>query len=137
MIRSPLSWRTIVALPATLVAAATTLAQSPALGNGPQVTIDAGAVVGVQDTSTGVSLFRGIPYAAPPVGELRFRPPGAVAPWAGSRAATAPGAACTQFDSCADTYLELGPEIAARRGLRKAEYDVLDALARARSEVRP
>ena len=41
------------------------------------------------------------------------------------------------YDARADTYLELGPEIAARRGLRKAEYDVLDALARSRGEVRP
>jgi hypothetical protein len=41
------------------------------------------------------------------------------------------------YDARADTYLELGPEIAARRGLLKTEYDVLDALARSRGEVRP
>jgi carboxylesterase type B len=98
MIRSLLSWRTTVALPGVLLAAAALRAQSPTPGAGPQVTIDAGAVVGVRDTSTGAFLFRGIPYATPPVGELRFRPPRPVAPWNGVRAATTPGAACTQFD---------------------------------------
>ena len=35
--------------------------------------------------------FQGIPYAAPPVGELRWRSPAPVAPWSGVRDATEPG----------------------------------------------
>ena len=40
--------------------------------------------------------FRGIPFAAPPVGDLRWKEPMPVAPWEGVRAATAPGPAAAQ-----------------------------------------
>ncbi len=38
-----------------------------------------------------VRVFRGLPYAAPPIGELRFAPPQPAPPWSGVRAATADG----------------------------------------------
>ena len=41
--------------------------------------------------------FRGIPYAAPPVGELRWKPPQAMSSWNGTRQATEFGAACPQL----------------------------------------
>jgi len=44
----------------------------------------------------GVRLYRGIPYAAPPVGDLRWRPPQPVAPWTGVKAADHFGPACMQ-----------------------------------------
>ncbi|MFT3807798.1 carboxylesterase/lipase family protein [Arenimonas sp.] len=44
----------------------------------------------------GVSVFRGIPYAAPPVGGQRWRAPQAVVPWKGSRSAARFGDACVQ-----------------------------------------
>ena len=44
----------------------------------------------------GVRLYRGIPYAAPPIGDLRWRPPQPVAPWAGVKAADHFGPACMQ-----------------------------------------
>ena len=53
-----------------------------------------GMVRGVVES--GHRLFAGIPYAAPPVGPLRFRPPSPATPWAGIRDATEPGPRCIQ-----------------------------------------
>ena len=64
----------------------------------PQVLIDAGTLQGARDAS-GVFVFRGIPYAAPPVQQLRWRPPHAVEHWSGIRPATAFGARCPQQGS--------------------------------------
>jgi para-nitrobenzyl esterase len=62
------------------------------------------AVEGGQLTGTptvqwtpGVRLFRGIPYAAPPVGNLRWRAPQPVVPWQGVKRADDFSAACMQL----------------------------------------
>ncbi len=44
----------------------------------------------------GISSFRGIPFARPPVGDLRWRPPQLPEPWSGERDATAFGASAMQ-----------------------------------------
>jgi para-nitrobenzyl esterase len=59
-----------------------------------RVTIDTGTLEGFD--SAGVMVFRGIPYAAPPVGELRWRPPQQTQPWRGVRAAQQLGRNCVQ-----------------------------------------
>src|ERR1700741_2957199 len=46
----------------------------------------------------GVRVFRGIPYAAPPIGEARWTPPGPAPSWTGERAADRFGLPCAQFD---------------------------------------
>ena len=55
----------------------------------------------------GVRIFRGVPFARPPIGALRFRAPEPVEPWAGVRdatvfssAATQPGAGFAQGEDC-------------------------------------
>src|ERR1700677_3704833 len=56
---------------------------------GPQVTIRPGTVRGTSDGT--VAAFRGIPFAASPTGELRFRPPAVHPGWAGVLDCTRPG----------------------------------------------
>jgi para-nitrobenzyl esterase len=69
--------------------AAATAAQKP-----PAVRLDTGELQGVADE--GVATYKGIPFAAPPVGELRWRPPQPAAPWTGVRRTTEFGADCMQ-----------------------------------------
>jgi len=56
-----------------------------------------GALSGSRDEQTGVWRFLGIPYAAPPVGMLRFRPPSPAAGWSGPRDASRFGPAAAQY----------------------------------------
>ena len=51
------------------------------------VEIESGLVSGVYNSDTSVRIFAGIPYAAPPVGDLRWKAPQSPAPWSGIRAA--------------------------------------------------
>lgn len=61
----------------------------------PTAKIDSGEVRGV--LSGGIEYFKGIPYAAPPIGKLRWRPPKPVKPWTGVRDATNYGHDCMQL----------------------------------------
>ncbi|MGC5025513.1 carboxylesterase/lipase family protein [Tsukamurella sp. DT100] len=62
--------------------------------DGPRVRIDSGEISG-RDQRT-VHAYRGIPYAQPPVGPLRYRAPQPLEPWDGVRAATEFSAAAPQ-----------------------------------------
>ncbi len=97
MSRQSLLW--VVSCLATALACGSALAADV-------VRIDSGGLSGV--AADDVVSFKGIPFAAPPVGDLRWRPPAPPAPWPGVRAATAYGAVCMQKIS-ADNGLGPGP----------------------------
>jgi para-nitrobenzyl esterase len=59
-----------------------------------QVVTESGAISGVRES--GLSIYKGIPFAAPPIGDLRWRPPVHVAPWTGTRKADAFAPTCMQ-----------------------------------------
>jgi len=61
------------------------------------VSIDTGRIQGI--TQGGVTSFKGIPFAAPPVGRLRWRPPQPAAKWSGVRPAVQFGHDCMQVPS--------------------------------------
>lgn len=67
---------------------------TPAGADPAVVRIDSGTLRGA--VAPDHRLFAGIPYAAPPVGPLRWRPPAPPADWAGERPATKPGLRCIQ-----------------------------------------
>ena len=64
---------------------------------GGPVRVDGGALQGTVED--GLAIFRGIPYAAPPVGNLRWRAPQPAAKWEGVRAAKEFGRACMQSNA--------------------------------------
>jgi len=67
---------------------------SRAGGMAVETTIDSGVLAGLSDS--GVDVYKGIPYAAPPVGPLRWEPPAPPTAWTGTRDASAFGAICPQ-----------------------------------------
>ena len=74
----------------------------------PVVTVDSGRLAG--STADGVSAFLGVPYAAPPFGANRMRPPRPVEPWAGTRSATEYGPTVPKGDY-PPAYQRLFPEV--------------------------
>ena len=75
----------LLVVPATF---ASTLAKKPTTAT------ESGAISGVREN--GLSVYKGVPFAAPPVGDLRWRLPMQVAPWTGTRKAEVFAPACMQ-----------------------------------------
>ena len=79
------------------VAFAFALAALPAMAAITQpVKVEGGRVAGVPGKDPSITVFKGVPFAAAPVGDLRWRAPRAVVPWQGVRKADHFGASCIQ-----------------------------------------
>ena len=76
---------------------------SAAPGEPPVAEIADGKLRGLQYGTAVV--FKGIPYARPPVDDLRWREPQPVVPWAGMRDATRPGSACAQSSAGLNNFV--------------------------------
>jgi para-nitrobenzyl esterase len=84
--------RVIAAVVGALLALAPLSVQADDL----QVTVASGALSGLASRDGQVRSFKGIPYAAPPVGVLRWRPPQQVTAWQGTREANRFSPICPQ-----------------------------------------
>jgi len=69
-------------------------AQLASAAGAQQVLTESGTISGIR--ANGLSVYKGIPFAAPPVADLRWRPPVHAAPWTGTRKADAFAPACMQ-----------------------------------------
>jgi para-nitrobenzyl esterase len=89
----------------TLSAALVALAQLTLAGTSraaEPLHVEGGAIADTAPDAQGIRAFKGIPYAAPPVGGLRWKPPQAVPAWSGVRSATEWGARCMQSNRLGD-----------------------------------
>ena len=80
---------------AVVLAAVAAAQPAPAAPPGTEVRTTSGVVAGA--VANGVVSWKGIPFAEPPVGELRWRPPQPVKPWTGVKKTTEDGHDCAQL----------------------------------------
>lgn len=83
----------------SLLAAAAAAAKSA-----DEVTVSTGHLQGTTNADHSVRIFKGVPFAAPPVGDLRWRAPQPAKKWEGVRAADKFGPACMQTDVFGDIF---------------------------------
>ena len=90
------------------IAVATLMVLAASASNA-QVKTANGTVKGAASTDGRVRIFKGIPYAAPPVGDLRWKEPQPAAAWEGVRDATEFGRQCMQGPIFGDITFPQGP----------------------------
>ena len=66
------------------------------ISENPVLKIEGGKIQGIPAKTSGVYIYKGIPYAAPPVGDLRWKPPQPAIPWEGVKVADTYGPAAMQ-----------------------------------------
>lgn len=73
----------------------------------PMVRLESGLLQGIHfDSSRSDAAFLGVPYAAPPIGELRWKPPQPASRWSGIRKADKFGSPCAQLPAPWFRYIE-------------------------------
>jgi para-nitrobenzyl esterase len=72
------------------------IARPPAAASDELVRVESGMLAGISGPDSAVRVFKGVPYAAPPVGNLRWRAPQRPLPWSGVRRADHFSASCMQ-----------------------------------------
>ena len=78
---------------------------------GSAVQVSGGTIAGTtSDIDPAVAVYRGIPYAASPTRQSRWRPPQAVEPWEGTRAADSYASGCPQVFREADSFFGPGAD---------------------------
>lgn len=70
----------------------------------PVLTIEGGQIQGIETTTQGVIVYKGIPFAAPPTGENRWKEPQPVVPWSGIKIADKWGAPAPQAKHTIDSF---------------------------------
>jgi para-nitrobenzyl esterase len=100
--------------PAPAAVPAAAAAAVPPQLDGPTVKVDQGKVQGF--TADSVAVFRGLPFAAPPVGDLRWRAPQPAAKWSGVRPGNVFSASCAQAEDC--LYLNVYEPADVKKGAK-------------------
>ena len=82
-----------------------------------QVTVESGGLSGFASRDGLVRSFKGVPYAAPPVGALRWRPPQTVTAWQGTREANRFSPVCSAAKPTPRHVLSAGvfPNVSRRK----------------------
>jgi para-nitrobenzyl esterase len=100
-----LGFITVATAAAVAVVLPGSAAAAPPCAAGTTVQTDKGAVCGI--VVSGINSWQGIPFAAPPVGNLRWAPPQPAAAWSGTLNATAFASSCTQSSGGSEDCLYL------------------------------
>jgi para-nitrobenzyl esterase len=97
--------RVLVGLTVTLFTVLTGVSPAAHTKNPYEVTTENGQLQGATNADRSVVVFKKVPYAAPPTGELRWKPPRRAQNWTGVRRADKFGAACLQTEAFGNLHL--------------------------------
>ena len=91
-----MNWRILLAATLLVCTALPVLSSPNQAGENKPITVDGGLVLAVPGTDPAIMTYKSIPFAAPPVGALRWRAPQPVVPWKGLHATDKYPPSCVQ-----------------------------------------